>query len=73
MGQRLSLHHDDTPFLLQLKSLNDAELLDFWEETQQVEHAMRCMMDHESLLALDYERLILMELQLRSCQRGRPV
>ena len=73
MGQRLALQHDETPLLLQLKALNDAELLDFWEETQQVEHAMLCMMDHESLLAPDYERLILMELQLRSCQRSRPV
>ncbi len=71
MGQRLPLT-DDTPFILQLKSLNDVELLDFWEETQQVEHAVRGLLDRDTVLSPDYERMILMELQLRSCQRRHP-
>jgi hypothetical protein len=70
MGQRLPLA-DDTPFLLQIKALNDSELLDFWAETQHIETLVRNQFDQEILFSPDYERLILFELQLRSCQRGR--
>jgi len=70
MGQRLPLA-DDAPFLLRIKALNDNELLDFWAETQHIETLVRNQFDHEVLFAPDYERLILLELQLRSCQRGR--
>jgi hypothetical protein len=70
MGQRLPLA-DDTPFLLQIKSLNDNELLDFWAETQHIETMVRNQFERDILFAPDYERLIVLELQLRSCQRGR--
>ena len=70
MGQRLPLI-DDMPFLLQIKSLNDNELLDFWAETQHIETVMRTEFDREIMFAPDYERLILIELQLRSCRQSR--
>jgi len=65
----------------QIKSLGDDELLDFWEETQ---HLTKLMGDAASLtgelpllgdlpagerLNPEYERLILQELQVRSCRR----
>ncbi len=60
---------DDTPFSLQIKMLADDELLDFWEETQQIENALRAEYQQNVVPAQDYERLIVLELQLRSCQR----
>lgn len=56
---------DEASFSTQLKSLADEELLDFWAETQQVENIFR----KEKLFGggQDYERLIVLELQLRSC------
>lgn len=56
---------EDTSFSLQLKSLADEELLDFWAETQQIENVLwkeHVIGDHP-----DFERLIVLELQLRSC------
>ena len=65
----------------QIKSLGDDELLDFWEETQ---HLSKLMGGDVSLtgelpllgelplgerLPPEYERLILQELQVRSCRR----
>ena len=70
MGQRLPLS-EDIPFLMQIKSLNDTELLDFWAETQQIESIVHTTFDREIMFTPDYERLILLELQLRSCQKGR--
>ncbi len=54
----------------QVKSLADDELLDFWEETQQLARAL----DQESSPDLmnfhpEYEKVILQELQFRSCRR----
>lgn len=60
---------DDTPFSLQIKMLADDELLDFWEETQQIENVLRAEYQQNVVPAQDYERLIVLELQLRSCQR----
>ena len=71
MGQRLPLS-DDMPFLMQIKSLNDNELLDFWAETQHLENLVRSEFERDVMIAPDYERLILLELQLRFCQRARP-
>jgi len=70
MAQRLPVT-DTTPVMVQIKALNDRELLDFWEETQQLDGFAYSMMEREVLLAPDYERLIVMELQLRSCMRMR--
>ena len=63
MATRLS-PADEAPFNIQIKNLADEELLDFWEETQQIESALRAEFQ-------DYERLIVLELQLRSCQRQK--
>lgn len=60
---------DDTPFSLQIKGLADEELLDFWEQTQQIESALRVEYQGTVVPAQDYERLIVLELQLRSCQK----
>lgn len=70
MAQRLPIT-DTIPLMSQIKSLNDTELLDFWEETQQLDGLAFGMADREVLLAPDYERLIVLELQLRSCMRMR--
>ena len=69
MGQ-FFLHTEDFPLADQIKSLGDEELLDFWEETQfldkfLMEDEFAEEMDH----SVEYERLILIELQVRSCQR----
>ncbi|MFR2384336.1 MAG: hypothetical protein ACLS73_06990 [Bilophila wadsworthia] len=40
MATRLS-PADEAPFNIQIKNLADEELLDFWEETQQIESALR--------------------------------
>lgn len=64
--------NEDISFALQIKQLADEELLDFWEETQQIESALRAEYQQPVAPAQDYERLIVMELQLRSCQRQAP-
>lgn len=61
--------NEDISFALQIKQLADEELLDFWEETQQIESALRAEYQQPVAPAQDYERLIVMELQLRSCQK----
>ncbi|KAB1441137.1 hypothetical protein [Pseudodesulfovibrio senegalensis] len=69
MGQYDSFA-DDLTFEAQVKSLADEELLDFWEETQQLVK----MLDQEPNQDLsdfnpEYEKIILQELQFRNCQR----
>ncbi len=61
---------DDTLSLEeQIKSLGDDELLDFWEETQ---HLIKLLNAGEPVsderMHPEYERLILQELQVRSCR-----
>lgn len=56
---------EDQPFAVRLKSLADEELLDIWEETQELERILREEWDAELELAPEYERLIVQELQLR--------
>ncbi|QGY41254.1 hypothetical protein GM415_14340 [Pseudodesulfovibrio cashew] len=55
----------------QVKSLADEELLDFWEETQQVAK----MLDEEEQPGIEYnpeyERVILQELQFRTSFKGQ--
>lgn len=62
-------HPEDFPLTDQIKALADDELLDFWEETQYLEKFLEEELD-EGESQLEYERLILLELQLRSCQRS---
>ncbi len=74
MAYRIPLA-EDAPFALQIKNLADEELLDFWAETQQIEGLIRKNFHQNVTPAFDYERLIVFELQLRSCSRyaGSPV
>ena len=44
----------------------DNELLEIWEETQQLEDLLRTQMQTDLAMAPEYERLIVSELQLRS-------
>lgn len=55
----------------QVRNLADEELLDFWEETQQLAK----MLDQEDVEDLEYnpeyERVILQELQYRTYSKGQ--
>lgn len=67
MGQFFP-ENDQYPLEDQLKTLADDELLDFWEETQHLERAL----DDSPPVGenhVEYERIILHELMLRSCLR----
>ena len=59
-------------FSERIKSLADEELLDIWEETQQLETLLRQELHTELELAPEYERLIVQELQLRSSKKCLP-
>ena len=67
---RFYLDAEHFPLEDQLKGLADDELVDFWEETQFVERALA---DAENELPagghVEYERVILRELMLRTCLR----
>ena len=58
---------DDFPLAEQIKSLGDDELLDFWEETQYLEKFLEEEFSFDGDYSLEYERIILQELQLRTC------
>jgi hypothetical protein len=60
---------DDVPLNVQIKSLGDEELLDFWEETQFLEKVFQEEIIPVQQHSFEYEKLILQELQLRSCRR----
>ena len=66
---------DDMPFSQRVKSLADEELLEIWEETQQVELMLNREMQAAISLAPEYERAIVEELRLRStrglCREAR--
>lgn len=53
----------------QIRTLADDELLDFWEEAQHLEKFLGDELNDIGS-TVEYERLILLELQFRSCQRG---
>ena len=53
----------------QIKNLGDDELLDFWEETQYLERMLVEDDETEDDHSVEYERVILQELMLRSCRR----
>jgi len=61
-------HH--FPLEEQIKTLGDDELLDFWEETQFLEKMLGEEFDPGEAPTQEYERIILQELQFRSCKRG---
>ncbi|MBI9078384.1 MAG: hypothetical protein JEY79_01430 [Pseudodesulfovibrio sp.] len=70
MGQYATFN-DQGSLEEQVKNLADEELLDFWEETQQLAK----MLDQEEQTDLEYnpeyERVILQELQYRTCCKGQ--
>ncbi|BBD07614.1 hypothetical protein [Desulfovibrio ferrophilus] len=57
------------PLEEQIKTLADDELLDFWEEAQHLEKFLGDEMNDLDT-TVEYERLILLELQFRSCRRS---
>jgi len=64
MVQRISMG-DDEDFSLQIKTLDNEELLDVWVQTQQIEESLRREY-HGMFEAPNYEWMIVNELQLRS-------
>ncbi|MBT8763169.1 hypothetical protein KFV02_04405 [Desulfohalobiaceae bacterium Ax17] len=61
---------DDYPLEEQLKTLGDEELLDFWEESQFLNKYLEDE-GHKpkGLSNTNYEKLIVQELQIRTCMR----
>jgi len=68
MGQFLPAN-DQFPLEDQIKNLGDDELLDFWEETQYLDRLFEEDKGPEVEHSVEYERVILQELMLRSCRR----
>lgn len=68
MGQ-FFLYTDEYPLVDQIKALGDDELLDFWEETQYLDRFLEDEVQTQGEYSVEYERLILLELQIRSCYR----
>lgn len=68
MGQFLP-SNDQFPLEDQIKNLGDDELLDFWEETQYLDRLLEDDKGPEVEHSVEYERVILQELMLRSCRR----
>lgn len=67
---RFYLETEHFPLEDQIKGLADDELLDFWEETQFVERALADADDDLPPRGhVEYERVILRELMLRTCLR----
>lgn len=60
---------DDQPFALKVKMLADEELLEIWEETQQIEGLIRKELHTDMTLTPEYEQVIIAELSLRSGRR----
>ena len=61
--------NDDAPFADKVKTLEDDELLEIWEETQQLAGLLSQQIKAELPLAPEYEQLIVAELQLRHGRR----
>lgn len=70
MGQYASFSDNDT-LEAQVKTLADDELLDFWEETQQLARMLDQAEQTDIEYNPEYERVILQELQYRTCFKGR--
>ncbi|WP_300908074.1 hypothetical protein [uncultured Desulfovibrio sp.] len=62
---------DEEPFVKRVKSLADDELLEIWEETQQIESLLCTEFQTDISFAPDYEKVIVQELRLRSCRKLR--
>ncbi|MDC0335529.1 hypothetical protein OAN24_01345 [Pseudodesulfovibrio sp.] len=55
----------------QVKNLADEELLDFWQETQQLAKMLDEQKPTDVEYNPEYERVILQELQFRTCIKGQ--
>ena len=58
---------DQFPVEDQIKTLGDDELLDFGEETQYLEKLIEEEFSAKVEYPVEYERIIIQELQIRSC------
>ncbi|MGL1862513.1 MAG: hypothetical protein OCC46_08335 [Pseudodesulfovibrio sp.] len=70
MGQYASFDANDT-LEEQVKNLADEELLDFWQETQQLAKMLDEQKPTDVEYNPEYERVILQELKLRKCYTGQ--
>jgi len=70
MGQYASFT-DQATLEEQVKNLADEELLDFWQETQQLAKMLDQQEETDLEYNPEYERVILQELQLRTCYKGQ--
>lgn len=59
----------DQPFSQCVKSMADDELLEVWEESQHLEHALRRALQADVILTPDLEKTIVEELFLRVGRR----
>ncbi len=62
---------DEDSFAERVKSLADDELLQIWEETQQIESLLSTELHTDFSIAPDYEKAIVAELRLRSSRKLR--
>ena len=62
---------DEESFVKRVKSLADDELLEIWEEMQQIESLLCTEFQTDLSLAQDYETVIVEELRLRSGHKLR--
>ena len=62
---------DDYPLEEQLKTLRDEELLDFWEESQILNRYLEGEEEDRprKSFSVNYEKMIVQELQVRTCMR----
>lgn len=66
---RIAPMPEELPVTVQLRALDDEDLLDFWEESQFIARLLEDENISEGGVTPNYEHLILHELQLRSCRR----
>jgi hypothetical protein len=70
MGQYATFNDQDS-LEEQVKTLANEELLDFWQETQQLAKLLDQEEQTEIEYNPEYERIILQELQYRTCRKGQ--
>ena len=70
MGQ-YAIFNDQGSLEEQVKTLANEELLDFWQETQQLAKMLGQEEQTDLEYNPEYERVILQELQYRTCRKGQ--
>lgn len=61
---------EDLPLEEKVKSLADEELLEIWEESQQLEVMISAGFPGASIIGPDFERAIIAELSVRANRKG---